>query len=531
MSTGRDAHASTAGGTSSPGFPDLTHRERTIIIIGLMTGLLLAALDQTIVATALPTIVGELGGIDHLSWVVTAYLLASTASMPLYGKISDLYGRKRVYQSTIVLFLAASVLCGLAQNLGQLIGFRALQGLAGGGLMSLTFTIVGDIVPPRERGRYTGYLTGTFALASVLGPLVGGFLTDSLSWRWVFYVNLPIGGGALVVTGIVLRLPFRRSPARLDLVGAGALVASVVSLLLATVWASEEHGWSAPITIGLYLAAVVGTGFFVWWERRVAEPVLPPRMFSRPGFSSSVVTSFIAGAAMFGAIVYLPLFFQGVQGQQATNAGLLLLPLMLALMASSFVVGRLTTRTGRYKRYPIIGSVTATGGLWMLSSIDPSTSRATTSLWMFVAGAGVGAILPVLTIAVQNSVEMRDLGAATASVNFFRTLGSTVGVAVFGTVLNRRLDAALTERLTGVDLPAGLTVDTLAQDPRAIAGLPEALRTAVTEALSSGITAVFSVAAVVMAIAFVITLRTRELPLRALSSPTDPAPAPAPEPA
>ncbi|CAE7279206.1 yusP, partial [Symbiodinium sp. KB8] len=275
-----------------------------------MTGLLLAALDQTIVSTALPTIVGDFGGIEHLSWVVTAYLLGSTTSMPLYGKISDLYGRKRVYQTAIVIFVVASALCGLAQSMGQLIAFRALQGLGAGGLMSLTFTIIGDIVSPRERGRYTGYLTGVFALVEH----------------------------------------------RLDLVGSGALVVSVLSLLLATVWASEDYGWGSPVTVGLYTVAAVAAIWFVWWERRASEPVLPLRMFSRPGFTSCIVVSGLAGAAMFGAIVYLPLFFQGVQGKQATNAGLLLLPLMLAMMLTSLVVGRLTTRTGHYKAFPVAGT-------------------------------------------------------------------------------------------------------------------------------------------------------------------------------
>lgn len=511
--------------------PELSHRERTIIIVGLMTGLLLAALDQTIVSTALPTIVGEFGGIDHLSWVVTAYLLASTASMPLYGKISDLYGRKRVYQSAIVLFLVASALCGAAQSMGQLIGFRFLQGIGGGGLMSLTFTIVGDIVPPRERGRYTGYLTGTFALASVIGPLVGGFLTDHLSWRWVFYVNIPIGIFALFVTSSVLRMPFKRVHRRLDLIGAGVLVASVTSLLLATVWASDEYGWGSPATVTLYTVAAVGAATFAWWERRAAEPVLPPRMFTRPGFTSCVTVSFIAGAAMFGAIVYLPLFFQGVQGRQATNAGLLLLPLMLALMVASLVVGRLTTRTGRYKIYPVVGTVVAAVGLWLLSTMEPDTSRLVSSVWMLVVGAGIGATLSVLTIAVQNTVEMRDLGAGTASVNFFRTLGSTVGVAVFGAILTRRLTDAITSGLTGIDLPDGVTAETLTQNPRALGSLTEPLRSVAIDGLSDAITTVFAVAAGVMALGIVAALTIRELPLRDTAAPASTQPATAPEPA
>ena len=411
-----------------------------------------------------------------------------------------------------MLFLIASMLCGLSQSLWQLIVFRGMQGIGGGGLMSLTFTIVGDIVPPRERGRYTGYLTGTFALASVLGPLIGGLLTDHFSWRWVFYVNIPIGIAALFVTGVVLRLPFHTTPHRLDFAGSGLLVLSVVSLLLATVWSSDEYGWGSPLTVGLYVLAVVAGAVFIWWERRVAEPVIPLRMFNRPGFSSSVAMAFLAGAAMFGAIVYLPLFFQGVQGRQATNAGLLLLPLMLALMVASLVVGRLTTRTGRYKIFPIVGTIVAAGGLWLLSTMDPATGRVASSMWMIVLGLGVGATLSVLTIAVQNAVEMRDLGAGTASVNFFRTLGSTIGVAVFGTILTSRLDTELTDRLVGVDLPPGVTGDSLARSPRAIAALPEPLHSAAAGALSASITTVFAAAAVVMVGAFVISIRIARAP-------------------
>lgn len=493
---------------------ELSHRDKSIIIAGLGTGLLLAALDQTIVATALPTIVGELGGIEQLSWVVTAYLLASTTSMPLYGKISDLYGRKRVYQIAIVIFVVASALCGVAQSMGQLIVFRALQGIGGGGLMSLTFTIIGDIVSPRERGRYTGYLTGVFALASVLGPLIGGFLTDHLSWRWVFYVNLPIGIAALIVTGIVLRLPVHKVRHRLDLVGAGVLVVSVLSLLVATVWASDEYGWQSPVTVGLYAIAGVTAIGFVWWERRASKPVLPLRMFSRPGFTSCIVVSALAGAAMFGAIVYLPLFFQGVQGKQATNAGLLLLPLMMAMMATSLVVGRATTRTGRYKVFPVAGTAIAAGGMWLMSTMEPDTSRWVSSAWMAIVGAGVGATLPVLTVAVQNTVELRDLGAGTASVNFFRTLGSTVGVAVFGTILTHRLTSTLDRGLARLDLRADVTTTSLTRDPRGLSTLDEPLRGIAVTGLSDAITTVFLVGAVTMVVGFVAATTIRELPLR-----------------
>jgi len=492
---------------------DLTHRQRLIVIFGLMTGLMLAALDGTIVATALPTIVGEFGGIDQLSWVVTAYLVASTTSMPLFGKISDLYGRKKVYQSAIVIFLVASVLCGASQSLGQLIAFRALQGVGAGGLMALSFTIVGDIVPPRERGRYTGYLTGTFALASVIGPLIGGFLTDQWSWRWVFYVNVPIGIVAFFVTGIVLRLPVRRTEHSLDIAGSLLLVTSILSCLLATVWASEEFGWASPTTIGLYLLALVAVAAFILQEQRAAEPVLPLRMFERPGFAAAVGVSFLTGVAMFGAIVYLPLYFQSVQGKAAANAGLLLLPLMMSMMAGSLTAGRLTSITGRYKVFPIVGTLVAALGLYAMSTMDPTTPRVVSSLWMILFGAGIGIAMPVLTLAVQNTVEMRDLGAGTASVNFFRTLGGTLGVAAFGTLLNRQLVSNLADGLVGLEVPSGVAPESLARSPKVIAELAEPLKSAIRFALSDAITAIFFAAVFVMLAGFVVSLFMREVEL------------------
>ena len=493
---------------------DLTHRQRTIIILGLMTGLMLAALDSTIVSAALRTIVGEFGGIDHLSWVFTAYLVASATSMPLFGKISDLYGRKKVYQTAIVIFLIASAMCGAAQNLGQLIAFRTIQGIGGGGLFTLTFTIVGDIVPPRERGRYTGYLSGTFALASVLGPLVGGFLTDEFSWRWVFYVNLPIGAAAFVVTGIVLKIQPRKAEHSLDLAGSALLVTAIVSSLLATVWATEQYGWGAPQTIGLYALAVVALAAFILEERRADEPVLPLRMFSRTGYTAASIVSLLAGAAMYGAIVYLPLFFQGVQGKAAANAGLLLLPLMVSMMFASLISGRLTTRTGHYRIYPMIGTPLAAFGLYLLSTMGPDTGRALSSLWMTVLGAGIGIALPVLTLAVQNTVEFRDLGAGTASVNFFRTIGGTFGLAVFGTVLSRQLDSNLDTNLTGIEVPTGIETADLAQSPTAISQLGEPLKGAVTTALSDSITTTFFFATFVMVAAFIAAAFMREVALR-----------------
>lgn len=494
----------------------LTHRQVMIVLGGLLVGLLLAALDQTIVATALPTIVGDLGGVDQLSWVVTAYLLASTASMPLYGKISDLLGRKRVFQAAIVVFLVGSVLCGAAQNMAQLVLFRGVQGLGGGGLMSLTFTILGDIVPPRQRGRYTGYLTGTFALASVAGPILGGFFVDQVSWRWVFYVNLPIGIAALVATSSALRLPFPRRQASVDLVGAALLVGAVVAALLVAVWGGQDYAWTSGVVVGLGVAAVVLTAAFLAWERRTPEPIVPLRLFSDSVFSLATAIGVCVGSALFGATVFLPLFLQLVTGASATNSGLLLLPIMAGVLTMSIVAGRVISRTGHYRVWPIVGLSFATTGMALLSQMGSGTGRLYSSASMLLVGAGIGMTMPTLTLAAQNSVPVADLGVATSVLSFFRTLGSTLGVAVFGAVLTVRLDAELARLL-----PAGadrLDSSSLASSPEAVAALGGPTRDAVVEAMARAIPTVFFVATPVLALAFVLAWLVRELPLRDTAS-------------
>ncbi|HKZ18696.1 MAG TPA: MDR family MFS transporter [Acidimicrobiia bacterium] len=486
----------------------MSHGQIMAVIWGLMIGLFLAALDQTIVATALPTMVGELGGLEQLSWVVTAYLLASTVTAPLYGKISDLYGRKIVFQAAIILFLAGSILCGLSQNMGQLIAFRGLQGLGAGGLFVMAMTIIGDILSPRERGRYQGYFGAVFALSSVAGPLAGGWLVDNVDWRWVFYVNVPIGLVALFVTASALNLPFVRRDHPIDYWGAGTLVVSVSALLLAMVWGGNEYEWGSPLIIGLLVIGVLVALLFLWWERRAQEPILPPRLFRNRTFALTSASGFIIGLAMFGGIVFLPLFLQVVVGASATNSGLLLIPMMVGIIGSSVIGGRLITHSGRYKIFPVIGSALATLAFFLLSTMGVGTVLFTASVYMFILGVGVGMIMPVLVLAVQNAVDHSDLGVATSSNNFFRSLGGAFGTALLGAVFTSQL----TKALAGL-VPEGGSGQ-LTSSPAAIAALPEAVRTQVVEAFASSIGTVFLVALPFTVLALVLALMTPELPLR-----------------
>ncbi len=500
---------------AAPPAAGLTHRQILVVFSGLMAGMLLAALDQTIVSTALPTIVGDLGGLDHLSWVVTAYLLTTTASTPLYGKLSDIYGRRLMFQSAIVIFVFGSVLCGLSQDMLQLIVFRGIQGIGAGGLMAMAFAIIGDIVSPRERGRYTGYLGAVFAVASVAGPLLGGFFVDNLTWRWVFYVNVPIGIVALVITSSVLRLPFARQDHEIDFVGAALLVAGVSTLLLGLVWGGSEYPWGSPVIVGLLVGSVVLTAVFLWWESRTPEPILPLRLFRGRVFSGGVALSFLLGGAMFGAIVFLPLFLQVATGATATNSGLLLLPLMAGLMTTSILSGRVIAKTGHYRRWPIAGMGIAAVGMYLLSTMEPDTTRVASSLYMLVVGVGLGMVMQVLVLAVQNAADFKDLGVATSSVNFFRSLGGSFGVSIFGVLFATLLDDKLAALLPpGALSSAGLSPEALTGTPEQIQALPPDILLPVTQAMADSITAIFLCTVPLLAIGVAIAIVVPELPLK-----------------
>ncbi|RLL66591.1 MFS transporter [Streptomyces sp. Z26] len=501
--------------TAAPGGPEAPSGRALWLAMGaLLLGMLLAALDQTIVATALPTIVSELGGLDHLSWVVTAYLLAATAATPLWGKLGDQYGRKRLFQAAIVLFLAGSALCGVARDMPQLIGFRAVQGLGGGGLMTLSMAIVGDLVPARERGRYQGLFGAVFGMSSVLGPLLGGFFTQHLDWRWVFYVNLPLGAVALAVVATVLRLPVHRRRHRIDYLGTFLVASFATCLVLIASLGGTSWPWLSARTAGLAVLAVLLLACFVAVERRAAEPVVPLRLFRIRTFALCAVIGFVVGFAMFGAMTYLPTFLQVVHGVTPTMSGVHMLPMVAGMLVSSTLSGQLVSRTGRWKVFPVVGTAVTALGLVLLHGLDERSSTAEMSGCFAVFGLGLGLVLQVLVLAVQNAVDYADLGVATSGVTFFRSVGASFGVAVFGTVFTGRLGDGLADALRGRPLPEGVTAASLQHDPRAVGALPEGARTEVLGAYATAITDVFLYAAPVVLVAFTLAWFLREEPLR-----------------
>lgn len=505
-------------------------RNLRLILLALMITMMLAMLDNMIIGTAMPTIVGDLGGMENLSWVVTAYTLGTAASTPLWGKIGDLYGRKGAFITSIGLFLVGSALCGMAQTMGQLIGFRALQGLGAGGLMVGVMALVADLVAPRERGKYQGMMAGVMALAMIGGPLVGGTLTDHLGWRWAFYINLPLGAVALAVIIAALHLPKKRTQARIDWLGAVLLTTGITAIVLVTSWGGTEYAWtSARILelIGIGVAALVA---FLYWQTKAKEPVLPLHMFRARNFSTMSVISFVLGFAMFGVVLFLPLYQQAVQGASATNSGLLLMPMLLAMLVTSVIAGRVTSATGRYWIFPVAGSALLITGLYLLSTMDTGTSRFTSGVFMVFVGLGMGCLMQTTVLVAQNAVEHKDMGVASSTVTLFRTLGSSFGVAIMGAVFTSRVEDEMAAR-GGDAAGAGAEVSEGAAqlDADSLAQLPEAAREAYQYAVSSGTHGAFLLGAAVVVISLITAFFVKQEPLKETGpEPEDDEPAAAP---
>jgi EmrB/QacA subfamily drug resistance transporter len=500
---------------ASPGDdPAALHgRQLNIVFGGLMLVMLIASLDSTVVSTALPTIVGDLGGLNHISWVVTAYLLAQTVVTPLYGKLGDLYGRKIVLQTGIVLFVIGSALCGLSKNMPELIAFRAFQGLGGGGLIVSAQAAVGDVVAPRQRGKYQGLFGAVFGLAFVVGPLLGGTITTNLSWRWIFYINLPIGAISLVVLGAGLPKMKRGLDHRIDYLGTTVLAAGLSALVLFVSLGGTSFRWVSPEILGLAAAAVVMLAVFVFVELRVKEPVLPMRLFKNSVFSTTSLVALLLGFAMFGSITYLPLYFQVVKGATPTGSGLQLLPMMAGRLIASIGSGRIISRTGKYRVYPIVGTAIMTVGLYLLSHLNASTSAVTAAAFMFILGIGIGLVMQVLVIAVQNAVDYSELGVATSGNNLFRTVGSAVGTAIVGAVFANQLALKLRQAFPTGSTSGG-TVSASSLTPSSLDKLPPAVHTPFLHAYSGAIDAAFLVAAGVSVVAFGASWLIKALPMR-----------------
>jgi EmrB/QacA subfamily drug resistance transporter len=508
-------HGAPEGGSPSPreapAAEGLKGRALWTVFGALMLGMFLAALDQTIVSTALPTIVGDLGGLNHLSWVVTAYLLASTVSTPLYGKLGDMHGRKPVFLAAILIFLAGSILSGLSQSMGELIGFRALQGIGAGGLMVGAQAIIADIVPPRDRGRYMGLIGSVFGVASVAGPLLGGFFVDRLSWRWIFYVNVPIGAVAVAVVVFGLHLPRMRTRHRIDYLGAALLAAGVAALILLTTWGGNRYAWGSATIVGLGLLGVALLAAFVWQERRAEEPVIPLSLFRSRVFDVASAMGFTIGMAMFGAIVYIPLFLQLVYGATPTSSGLRMLPLMGGLLVAAIFSGRMISRIGRYKIFPIVGTAVLLGGMFLLSRLGVGTAPWLASVYMLVVGVGIGLVMQVLVLVVQNDAPAAQVGVATATATFFRSVGGSFGVAIFGAIFAARLTGAL------ANLPASILeklAGGLHLTPAQVRELAPQVREVYLQAFAHSLHGLFLWGAAIAVIPFGLSWLLQEIPLR-----------------
>jgi EmrB/QacA subfamily drug resistance transporter len=488
-----------------------SHREILVTLSGLVIAMLLAQLDNMIVAPALPTIVGDLGGLEHLSWVTTGYILATTVATPIWGKLGDLFGRRITFVAAIALFLIGSVLCGMAQNMGQLVAFRAAQGLGAGGLIVGVLSIIGAMIPPRDRSRYQGIMMAVMPVALIGGPLIGGFITDHLSWRWAFYVNLPLGAVALVVAWITLaKLPRGTGRARIDWLGTGLLTVWITALVLIASWGGTQYAWASPQILGLIALTVAGLVAFILVERRRPEPIMPLHIFANRNFALAGGIAFISGFALFGAIGYLPQYQQFVQGSSATNSGLLLMPMMIAVMVVSIGVGQVIARTGRYRIFPIAGSILVVAGMLLFSTVGTGTSKVVTALFMVVLGAGMGGIMQTSTLIAQNSLEPKDMGAGTGASTFLRNMGSSLGVSILGAIYAHHLTSTLGAGAGG----GGGSVSASSMTPQALKALPEAARHLFQQAVTDGISSLFVWGGAVAVIGFVIALFIRHVPLR-----------------
>ncbi|MGZ4436137.1 MAG: DHA2 family efflux MFS transporter permease subunit [Nocardioides sp.] len=501
----------------------LSHKQILVVMAGLMVGMFLSALDQSIVGTALPRITSELGGLDKLSWVVTAYMLCATASTPLWGKISDLYGRRLLFQIAIVTFLVGSLLAGFSQNIEELIAFRAIQGLGGGGLMALAMATIGDVIPPNERGRYQGYFAAVFGVSSVLGPVLGGWFADGPGWQWIFFMNVPLGIVALVITSLALKIPHVRRDHSIDYLGAAVVVASVCSFLLYTAWAGPDLGWTSGTGLALLVGGFVLAVLFVLVERRAQEPIIPMRLFGNSIFSVANIFGFLIGIAMFGSMIFIPVYLQVVDGMSPTKSGLAMLPMVVGIFTSSITAGRRMSRNGRYKMYPIAGALIVTAALGLLSTLDAASPYWFAGLSMFVMGLGLGLTMQVLIVVVQNSVDRKDMGVATSSVAFFRQMGGSFGTALFGAILSSRLAVHMADAFAGA--PAGAApaggggVQGLSNNVEKIKALPPQIHDLVTGAFSNALHDTFLSAVPLTLVALVVALFLKEKPLTGRTAP------------
>jgi EmrB/QacA subfamily drug resistance transporter len=519
---GAGAQEPAGDGGPGDGSTFLTHKQIMIVLPGLLMTMLLAMLDQLVVGTALPRIVGDLGGVSHLSWVVTAYILTSTITTPFYGKLGDMYGRKKLFIFAIVVFLIGSALSGLASSMAMLITFRALQGLGAGGLIVGAMATLGEIVPPRERGKYMSYFMVVMMLATVGGPLVGGWITEAISWRWIFYINLPLGGAALFYLMATLKVPARRVSHRIDYLGGILLGVIATAVILVATWGGTEYSWGSVPVVGLIVLAVVSLAAFIKVEQRAAEPMLPLHVFKIRNFSISMGLAFFVGLGLFGAMTFIPLYQQTVQGASPTVSGLLTTPMMIGSALTSVLAGVVTTKTGKYRWFPVIGGAVMALGMGLLTGLSVTTSRLESGIYFAILGLGMGLLMQMLSLIAQNSVELKDMGVATSARMFFQQMGGSLGVAAFGALFASRLTSAM----SGAGSTGKVQVSGGSFDPAQVMSLPPAVRQVVFSAVAHGIQGVFWAVLPASILVFILALFIKDVPLRGRGTPgADTAPA------